>query len=73
LRNSKAIVENILAGNTADNLLMSFGKDSTVKDVSKTIPVVTSQGYLGIGPSNTLEGDVVVVIFGLDVPILLRR
>jgi len=34
---------------------------------------VTKRGYLGLGPGNTNEGDLVYILFGAPVPIILRR
>lgn len=34
---------------------------------------VTERGYLGLGPQNTKRGDLVAVIFGLQVPFVLRH
>ncbi|EEU34261.1 uncharacterized protein NECHADRAFT_85554 [Fusarium vanettenii 77-13-4] len=34
---------------------------------------MTSGGFMGIGPESMKEGDVVVVIFGLSLPFLLRK
>ncbi|KAJ4318481.1 hypothetical protein N0V84_006806 [Fusarium piperis] len=34
---------------------------------------ITSGGFMGIGPEAMKEGDVVVVLFGLTLPFLLRR
>ncbi|KAI8713002.1 hypothetical protein NCS52_01243300 [Fusarium sp. LHS14.1] len=34
---------------------------------------MTSSGFMGIGPESMKEGDVVVVIFGLYLPFLLRK
>jgi hypothetical protein len=33
---------------------------------------ISKQGYLGLGPGGTLPGDLVVILFGLDMPFVLR-
>lgn len=33
---------------------------------------VSKKGYLGLGPGGTEPGDVVVILFGLDMPFVLR-
>ena len=34
---------------------------------------VSSKGYLGLGPQYTREGDIMVIIFGADMPYILRK
>jgi len=34
---------------------------------------VTREGHLGLGPTEMLKNDRVVVLFGCDVPVVLRR
>jgi hypothetical protein len=76
LTNSKAFVQDLKSGSWGSNLenrfLVSFDKNATAT-VSNRAPFVTSRGFLGNGPPNILPDDVVAVIFGLDVPIVLRR
>jgi hypothetical protein len=36
-------------------------------------PFITSRGYLGLGPVAMLPGDRVVVLFGAELPLILRR
>jgi hypothetical protein len=33
---------------------------------------VSKQGYLGLGPLGSKAGDLVVILFGLDMPFVLR-
>jgi Heterokaryon incompatibility protein (HET) len=42
--------------------------------ISGRVPFITAdQGLLGNGPAGTRKGDLVVILCGLDVPIILRR
>jgi hypothetical protein len=34
---------------------------------------VPSLGYLGLGPADTREGDIIAILFGADVPFILRK
>ncbi|KAH6674810.1 heterokaryon incompatibility protein-domain-containing protein [Halenospora varia] len=36
-------------------------------------PFLTSEGYLGLGPANLQQGDIVAIIYGSDVPIVFRK
>ncbi|KAJ4296624.1 hypothetical protein N0V90_006672 [Kalmusia sp. IMI 367209] len=36
-------------------------------------PFITKEGYLGLGPKDMRDGDVVVVVFGAEVPLVLRK
>lgn len=33
---------------------------------------VSQQGYLGVGPMTTLQGDVSAIMFGMNIPLVLR-
>jgi hypothetical protein len=35
--------------------------------------LITKKGYFGLGPGDVQKGDRVAIIFGQDVPIILRR
>ena len=36
-------------------------------------PFITSKGYLGLGPAGMQNGDVVAIVFGSEVPLILRE
>ncbi|KLU92599.1 hypothetical protein MAPG_11544 [Magnaporthiopsis poae ATCC 64411] len=47
-------------------------KSSTAGFVSSRLFLITKEGLLGIGPANSRQGDVVVVLLGCSSPMLLR-
>lgn len=57
---------------SSSRMKFSLLLDSCFKAVSRRF-LITEKGYVGLGEIQTRRGDIAVILFGCNVPLILRR